>query len=113
MSEAAAAGLRLIAPDHSAYREYLDSSIARMISARQVPATRSHEASVVDLFADSEWWQPDELAAADYIASALTDEGRPDAAARERMASRFSWKAAARRLIAVLTELHEAHGVVF
>src|SRR5262249_27243660 len=37
MVEAAASGLRLIAPDHSAYAAYLDSSIAYLIPSRQVP----------------------------------------------------------------------------
>ncbi len=38
MLEAAASGLRLIAPAHSAYLTYLDSSIASMIPSREIPA---------------------------------------------------------------------------
>ncbi|MGD9508675.1 MAG: glycosyltransferase, partial [Geminicoccaceae bacterium] len=43
MTEAAACGLRLIAPDHTAYRAYLDPSVATMLPCARRPARRPHE----------------------------------------------------------------------
>jgi hypothetical protein len=38
MIEAAASGLRLIAPRHTAYLEYLDADVAQLIPVRGTPA---------------------------------------------------------------------------
>jgi glycosyltransferase involved in cell wall biosynthesis len=51
MMEAAAMGLKLIAPDHSSYREYLDPSIATLVPSREVPAVYGKS------YAGEELWQ--------------------------------------------------------
>jgi glycosyltransferase involved in cell wall biosynthesis len=109
MIEAAATGLRLIAPRHSGYTAYLDDTIARLLPARLVPADfgRGWES-----FRDAEWWEPDEKAAADAVREAI-DRGPAGPTARSRIVSAFTWDQAARRLLEILAELHAARGLAF
>jgi glycosyltransferase involved in cell wall biosynthesis len=53
MVEAAATGLRLIAPDHSAYRAYLDPTVASLIPCREIPAAIDDAEAA--LFAGASW----------------------------------------------------------
>jgi glycosyltransferase involved in cell wall biosynthesis len=108
MSEAAASGLQLIAPDHSAYRAYLDERIAWLIPARAAPAEAPGDPALLALFAGARWWQPDEAVAAGQLRRVLAGEVRPSA--RQRMVERFSWQAATARLIEILDELQETGG---
>jgi glycosyltransferase involved in cell wall biosynthesis len=101
MVEAAASGLRLIAPDHSAYRAYLDPTTARLIPTREVPVDFPGDV----LFRGAYWWQPDEDAAAQAIRAAIDGRDTPRASARERILREFTWKTAARRLLALLEEV--------
>jgi glycosyltransferase involved in cell wall biosynthesis len=105
MMEAAASGLKLIAPDHSAYREYLDETVATMIPARAVPAVFDSDAATAKLFENAQWWEPDEDILVESIRAAI--EGRESAKlpVRDRIVSRFSWAAATRRLVEILREL--------
>jgi glycosyltransferase involved in cell wall biosynthesis len=105
MTEAAASGLKLIAPDHSAYRHYLDPTIATMIPARAVPAVYDSNPEIAELFKGAHWWEPDQPALVESIRAAIEGREPPTASARDRMARDFSWAAAARRLIEILTEL--------
>lgn len=104
MTEAAAAGLRLIAPDHSAYQTYLDQTTARMIPSVEVPATFPHYLGVARLFAGLNWWQPNEEDAIAAIREAIDGRDAPLASARERMKREFTWDHATTRMIAILTE---------
>jgi glycosyltransferase involved in cell wall biosynthesis len=110
MTEAAAAGLRLIAPRHSAYECYLDDDVARLIPSRLVPADASADPGTAALFAGTRWWSPDEDAAARAVRDALDGRDQPKASARDRMAAGFTWPHAAARLIEVLDGLHQRHG---
>jgi glycosyltransferase involved in cell wall biosynthesis len=104
MVEAAASGLRLIAPDHSAYSAYLDSSVARLIPSREVPAVfRAGDGSGV-LFEGASWWEPDEGEAIAAIRAAIDGRDGGTASARPRILGRFTWEDATRRLIAILGE---------
>ena len=105
MMEAAAAGLRLIAPDHSAYQAYLDETVATMIPARRVTATVPAGSGYERLFAHTEWWQPDENVAAARLAEAMTGSILAHRVARARMAAAFRWEHAARRLMEILDEV--------
>ena len=73
MTEAAASGLRLIAPDHTAYRTYLDPSVATLLPCRQEPASRLDVAEADPRIyrsffsADPLWWEPDRERIADRI----------------------------------------------
>jgi glycosyltransferase involved in cell wall biosynthesis len=113
MVEAAATGLYLLAPEHSAYPAYLDESVARMIPARLVPAVSDDDEDLAALFHGAEWWEPDEEAAVQAIREAVSgaDEGRPTA--RARIVSEFTWEKATARLLTILGELHERHGRQF
>jgi glycosyltransferase involved in cell wall biosynthesis len=113
MVEAAATGLRLLAPDHSAYPTYLDSTIAAMIPARRVRATLGDDEELAPLFRGADWWEPDEEAAGDALREAVSgaDEGRPTA--RARVVGEFTWEHATTRLIDILAELHRRRGRPF
>lgn len=104
MSEAAATGLRLIAPDHSAFRSYLDASVARMIPSREVPTRITVPGPSAALFAGQHWWEPDEDAVVAAIRDAIDGHDHPVASARERMQREFTWGHATGKLIDLLTE---------
>jgi glycosyltransferase involved in cell wall biosynthesis len=104
MVEAAASGLRLIAPDHSAYSAYLDASIAQLIPSREVPAAFPASDPTGALFAGACWWEPDEDSAIGCIRSAIDGRDQPSASARERVLREFRWQASTRRLVEILEE---------
>ena len=104
MVEAGASGLRLIAPAHSAYLAYLDESVARMIPVRRVPAAPAGDPGLAALFADAEWWEPDEEAAADAVRAALDERDRGGPSARERFVAGLTWDHATDRLLRILEE---------
>ncbi len=104
MIEAAASGLRLIAPAHSAYLAYLNGDIASLIPSREVPADVGALDWLAELFEGASWWQPDEDVAVDLIRAAIDGRDAPRASARDRIAASFTWEQAADRLIEILEE---------
>jgi glycosyltransferase involved in cell wall biosynthesis len=108
MVEAAASGLKLIAPDHSAYRAYLDPAVAQLIPSREVPARRSGGAEIGSLFDGANWWEPDEDEAIACIRAAIEGRDGEKASPRGRILRELTWEAATRRLIAILTEVEQA-----
>ena len=110
MTEAAATGLRLIAPAHTAYLDYLDRDVAQLIPVRAVPADARSDPWTAELFEGAHWWTPDEDAAAHALRNAINGRDQPAASIRDRLASSFIWPQAAARLIEILTELHREHG---
>ena len=113
MMEAGATGLYLIAPKHSAYTAYLDESVAQMIPSKRVPADFNKGKGLGKLFTGSEWWQPDEEVAAEFVRQAIRIGGDGWPTARARLAADFTWEQSAKRLIKILEELHERHGKKF
>jgi glycosyltransferase involved in cell wall biosynthesis len=105
MVEAAASGLRLIAPQHSAYTEYLDSSIASLIPASAVRADFRGYAPIAALFVGARWWLPDETCAIRYIREAIDGRDTHKQPARDRIASKYSWTNYAKRLMEIVEEL--------
>jgi len=103
--EAAACGLRLIVPNHSAYTSYLDSSVASLISSREIPAHWTGDRDTAALFENARWWEPDEDEAAAFIRSAIEgrDAGMPTA--QSRIVQSFTWEKAAQRLRDILSEI--------
>ena len=110
MTEAAATGLRLIAPAHTAYLDYLDSDVAQLIPVRAVPADARSDPWTAELFEGAHWWTPDEDAAGQALRNAIDGRDQPAASIRDRLASSFTWPQAGARLIEILTELHREHG---
>jgi glycosyltransferase involved in cell wall biosynthesis len=104
MLEAAATGLRLIAPDHSAYQTYLDSSVARMLPSRDVPAYFPYNGPSARLFTGLNWWEADEDAAVVAIQDAIAGRDATGAPARERALRDFSWERATDRMVEILAE---------
>ncbi|CAO3363267.1 tetratricopeptide repeat-containing glycosyltransferase family protein [Azospirillum melinis] len=97
MAQAGAMGLTLLAPDHSAYRAYLDSRVAHMIPSRVTPA--------LDGYRGRDWWTPDEDAAARLLRAVIDDPDGTRLSAREHLLEHFSWRSAAHRLIDLLRRL--------
>jgi glycosyltransferase involved in cell wall biosynthesis len=108
MVEAGAAGLRLIAPAHSAYLAYLDPSCATLIPSRPVAASPVAGAELADLFGNATWWQPDEAAAVAAIRAAIAGQDATIVSPRERILRQLTWEQAARRLLEILTEVSRA-----
>ncbi len=113
MMEAGAMGLHLIAPEHSAYTAYLDESVARMIPSRKIPADFNGGEGLGKFFKGSDWWEPDEEAAANFVRQAIRTAGEGSPTARARIANDFTWDRSAKRLIDILEELYDRHGRKF
>lgn len=107
MVEAAASGLRLIAPDHSAYRAYLSRKTATLLPSQLVPARFAGDPELQQLFAGANWWEPDVDAAAAAIRAAIDGRDREPAGLREHILSNFTWEQSTRRLIEILSRLEE------
>jgi glycosyltransferase involved in cell wall biosynthesis len=105
MMEAGACGLRLIAPDHSAYPAYLDRSIAALIPSPETPAVYDGDPATAALFAGANWWTPGHEEAVAAIRRSIRGEDTPAASARDCIATRFTWAQAADRLLEILDEL--------
>jgi len=107
MMEAAAAGLKTIAPNHSAYQAYLDPASAILIPSREVPAAYSGDSATALLFANANWWEPDQDEASRLIRSAIDGGDAWQASPRERILREFTWEKAARRLVEILSEVED------
>jgi len=105
MVEAAASGLRLIAPDHSAYRAYLTRDTATLLPSREVPARFEGDPELQALFAGSNWWEPDHEAAVTAIRAAITRPNAGPYGARDVVLRDFTWERATSSLIEVLDDL--------
>src|SRR5579884_4196887 len=107
MVEAAAAGLQLIAPNHSAYTAYLDESVARLLPCALEPAVFQDSGDDDIWFRGTEWWRPDPDEARAAIRDAI--EGQRSAAlAQDRVATEWTWEQSARRLISILDEVEKS-----
>ncbi|MDQ4069644.1 MAG: glycosyltransferase [Actinomycetota bacterium] len=108
MTEAAAAGLDLIAPQHSAYLDYLDDQTAHLVPRVEVvvdPA-RGRLAQVdAVLFAGANWWAPDHDEAAAVLRDVIDGRAPAKTSPQRRMVEEFSWENVSRRLVAILREL--------
>jgi glycosyltransferase involved in cell wall biosynthesis len=114
MMEAAATGLRLIAPSHTAYLDYLDPDVAQLIPVyRSTPPDSPSHPWMGPLFEGAHWWTPDEDAAGQALRNALDGRDQPAARARDRLASAFTWRQAGARLIEILADFHHERGRPF
>jgi glycosyltransferase involved in cell wall biosynthesis len=105
MLEAAASGLQLIAPDHSAYQEYLNPQIAHLLPAREVPANIPDDAALNAFFAGANWWEPDENVAVELIRGLVNGSIAPTQSARAALLGKYSWDNVARRLLEIIERL--------
>ena len=101
--EAAASGLELVAPAHSAYRTYLDDDTAHLVESREVPVDLPREDENYVLFKGAGWWEPDEDRAVQILRAIVRGEASPKPPPRERVLARFGWDAAAARLLEVVS----------
>ncbi len=106
MMEAAATGLHVIAPNHTAYTTYLDESVARLIPVKTVPAKFKWSDDTHTLFKGAKWWTPDETVAAEYIRQAIENPPSDyNSALCARVQQEFTWTKATERLLDILTEV--------
>jgi len=110
MMEAAASGLELVAPWHSAYRTYLDPATAHLVESREVPVDLPDSDQNRVLFRRASWWQPDEDQAVEIVRSIVAGSAARKRPPRERILGAFSWDAAARRLLDLLSEVELRQG---
>ena len=103
MMEAGASGLKLIAPWHSAYKAYLDDSVATMLPSREVPVVWTGDAATGELFRGATWWEPDEDAAVAAIRAAIDGRDGDKGLARERILTEFTWQKATECLLEILS----------
>lgn len=103
MSKAGAMGLSLIAPGHSAYLDYLNPSVARIIPSKVVPAFQPYSDAPYPPFFGLDWWQPDEDAAVAIVEAIVKgrDVALPDAS--HHLMKNFTWSKAAQRLREILS----------
>ncbi len=108
MMEAAVSGLKLVAPRHTAYVEYLCEDEAAFIPAPLAPATFEGELGIEDrvFFDGLSWWNPDEDAAADVIRRIVDgDDTVTGHAPGARLASEYAWPRVARQLLEVMGDV--------
>lgn len=110
MHEAAASNLRLIAPDHSAYRDYITPDVADVIPSHPVPAVFEGDPATLAMFAGARWWQPDEAVAARHLRAAIDGMAPPRASPRERIALPHTWERSTRHLLSLLEEARRGRG---
>ena len=106
MMEAAAAGLHLIAPNHSAYASYLHEEDTELIPASLVPVVFESPMRREDLiyFEGASWWEPDENAAVETIQRIIRGDSPAKILPRERIITEYSWTNAGRRLVQLLED---------
>ncbi|MGD9711102.1 MAG: hypothetical protein AB7V46_03435 [Thermomicrobiales bacterium] len=105
LMEAAASGLRLIAPDHTAYQTYLNPAIATLLPVRKRPAVTDGDFRI--FFGGAEWWEPDLDAATLAIRSAIDGREQTVASPRDFILGHYTWAHATQRLIEILSEAEE------
>jgi glycosyltransferase involved in cell wall biosynthesis len=103
MVEAAASGLSLIAPQHSAYTTYLHPRSAYLLPSREVPAAGPDDSDYRLLFEDASWWEPDEDQAVSLLRSLIAGTAPARASPRDRILRTLTWEKATRRLITLLS----------
>jgi glycosyltransferase involved in cell wall biosynthesis len=107
MLEAAASGLELVAPRHTAYATYLDDGCAHLVPSVETPVELREDDDNYVLFRGASWWTPDEDAAVELVRAIVRGEAERKQAPRERVLRDFTWDAAGRRLLELLTEAEQ------
>jgi glycosyltransferase involved in cell wall biosynthesis len=103
MMEAAATGLELIAPRHTAYLTYLQEEDAHWIPSPLVPATFPYSLGAEDeiFFRGLNWWEPDTSATVEVFRT-IIDGCPPKPPPTTRIAQQYTWAAAGRKLLDIL-----------
>ena len=97
MAEAAATGLQLIAPSHTAYLDYLNDEIAYLIPTKREPARFLHDVALNNLFSGAHWWRPDEEALCAILSAVISGSTKPKTGAKDAV-SAMTWSNTARQL---------------
>lgn len=106
MMEAAAAGLQLVAPRHTAYLSYLRDEDAFLIPTTLRAAEFEGKMGIADrvFFEGLGWWEPDEEAAVELIRRIVRGEAAAKESPQSRIVGEYTWEKAAARLVEILWE---------
>jgi glycosyltransferase involved in cell wall biosynthesis len=107
MLEAAAAGLELLAPWHSAYMAYLDAQHAHLFDCSLEPARRPSEREAI-LFQGASWWRPDERQAADVVRAVVAGRAPRKPPPQQFVLDRLNWRTSAESLLTLVSERLQA-----
>lgn len=104
MMEAAACGLKLIAPCHTAYASYLREDEVYFIPAALGPARFEgySDSATRELFEGLQWWEPKEDAAVEIIQGIVHDRIEIKRSPQARIANEYSWERAAAKLMQII-----------
>ena len=105
MHEAAACGLQLIAPAHSAYLDYLHREIAHLLPVEEVPVVWPYDPETAALFEGAHWWEPDAGAAEQLLRGLMEGTIGEPQSARHFLTQRYHWRDAGWRLFDLLSRL--------
>ncbi|MFC5358976.1 hypothetical protein [Azospirillum himalayense] len=96
--------MSLIAPSHSAYVDYLDDRVARLIPAAVRPARLPYSEQHYAPFHGLDWWDPDEDAAASILSAIIRGNDDSHPSARDHLVQGFTWARAVERLPTILDD---------
>jgi hypothetical protein len=102
MMEAAASGLQLLAPAHSAYLDYLHPGIAHLLPVHPEKASVPEDPLTAALFEDADWWRPSEEAAVERVRGLVRGEVPATGSAREFLLPRYGWADTVRLLTEIV-----------
>jgi glycosyltransferase involved in cell wall biosynthesis len=104
MMEAAASGLQLVAPAHTAYLTYLREQEAFLVPASLRPVRFEGRMGIADrvFFDGLGWWEPDEDAAVEIIRRIVSGEAEPKTSPQARIVGEYTWEKAAARLLEIV-----------
>jgi glycosyltransferase involved in cell wall biosynthesis len=104
MMEAAASGLQLIAPEHTAYLTYLRGDEAFLVPASLRPVRFEGVMGIADrvFFDGLGWWEPDEDAAVEIIRRIVRGEAEAKASPQSRIVGEYTWEKAAASLLEII-----------
>jgi len=105
MMEAGASGLGLIAPAHSAYLTYLDSSTARWLPSRELPAVFEENPATAALFRGANWWERMKMQLSKAFRPQSPAGNRRGRARGNGIVRDFTWERATTRLIEILSQI--------
>lgn len=103
MVEAAASGLQLVAPRHSAYLDYLNDETAYMLPVKPELARFPNDPALDQMFTGAHWWRPDLDAMIGTISDIIAKRAPSKPGTRDAV-SHLTWTNTAATLLKIIFE---------